>query len=574
VLATSREVLAVEGERTFAVAPLATADGANSPAVQLFSERARAVSAGFELSRDPQSVIEICRQLDGIPLAIELAAARVRAMSPRQILDRLHERFRLLGGARRALGRHQTLAQAVQWSYDLLSEQERRVLTRAAVFAGGFVLKAAEAVCSDDAIGEEEVLDLVDSLLRKSLLTAEESGDVVRYGMLETIRQFAIERGGSELEAARERHAAWFADESDRRFELWRGPREREAYGWLELDMDNLRIAFRWALDRRNVDIAARIASNVGDMARFILREEAAGWAAEVLDLARQARHRRLIVLLTWACSSAWAFQRMEEAKRYGREAIALLADPAFEPFVWIYTDLAMLALFENDAESALALTRTGAAHPADARDRFCANHVAIILSQVGRLDEARVIADDVLAQAIATGMPSSIAMGYRVKGLALAKSDPAKAIEVLQRAHRTAQRSGTPLWANSIAIDIANLQATTGEPKAALESFRDLLADAAGMRDSFLASSGLSSLILLFERLGHAAVAATLYGALPKVIEKGALFDELTAAMTRIRATLGGAPFKSCLERGEGMSLSEASRFGRDEVEKALTSS
>src|SRR5262249_37188654 len=158
-------------------------------------------------------------------------------------------------------------------------------------------------------------------------------------------------------------------------------------------------------------------------------------------------------------------------------------------------TDLAMVARFEGDPETALALTRTGAAHPADARDRFCANHVATILSQIGRLDEAGAIADDVLAQAIATGMPSSIAMGDRVKGLVLAKSDPAQAIETLGRALQTARRSGTPLWANSIAIDIANLQARTGEPRAALESFRDLLDDAAAMRDSFLASSGLTSL-------------------------------------------------------------------------------
>jgi predicted ATPase len=573
VFATSREALAVEGERTFAVAPLATAAGADSPAVQLFSERARAVAAGFELTRDPEAVVEICRRLDGIPLAIELAAARVRAMSPRQILDRLDERFRLLGGSRRALGRHQTLAQAVQWSYDLLNEQEKQVLARASVFAGGFTLEAAEAVCSGDGVGKEEVLDLVDSLLRKSLLTAEEAGDAMRYGMLETIRQFAAEHGSGELEAAQAHHAAWFAEESDRRFEQWRSPQEGEAYRWFERNIDNLRIAFRWALDRREVDPAARIASNIGDMARFVLREEAAGWAAEVVDLAREARHPRLIRLLTWAASNAWAFQRLEEAKRYGYEALALLDDPAFEPFLWVYADLAIIALYEGDDAAAVEYLKVGAAHPADAGDRFCMAALPAFLAWTGRLEEARVAADHALALAEVAGMPSPMVFAYRGKGLALAKSDPHQAIATLERGLAVAERSGAPFFVNSIAIDIANLQAKSGEPKAALESFRRLLAEGAGMRDSFLASAGFSALILLFERLGQAAVAATLYGALPKSIEKGALFDELAAAMERVREGLGDAPFKEHLGRGATMTLSEASRFARDEVAKALAS-
>src|SRR5262249_37914657 len=237
------------------------------------------------------------------------------------------------------------------------------------------------------------------------------------------------------------------------------------------------------------------------------------------------------------------------------------------------YTDLAMVALYEGDPETALALTRAGAAHPVDKRDRFCANHVATILCQTDRLDEARASADDVLGQAIATGMPSSIAMAYPAKGLARARSNPAEAIEILEQGVQVARRSGTPLWANSIVIDIADLQARTGEPRAALESFRGLLADAATMRDSFLAGSGLSSLILLFARLGQGSIAATLYGALPKSIEKGVLFDEHTAAMERVRAGLGDAAFKAYLGRGAAMTLSEASRFARDEVEKALTS-
>ena len=195
LLATSREALMVDGKQTWLVPSLSFRDGNASPAVELFVERARAVAPDFKLGEHGQTVSEICRRLDGIPLAIELAAARVRAMSPAQIRDRLDERLRLLtGGSRRALERHQTLRHAVQWSYDLLSATERTVLSRASVFAGGFTLEAAERVCSGGEVGSFDVLDLLDSLIRKSLVSVERSETVVRYGMLETIRQFGEER--------------------------------------------------------------------------------------------------------------------------------------------------------------------------------------------------------------------------------------------------------------------------------------------------------------------------------------------------------------------------------------------
>ena len=571
VLATSREALSVEGERAQSVPPLATSAGRDSPAVALFVERACAVASNFDPARDLDSVIEICRRLDGIPLAIELAAARVRAMSARQIRDRLDERFRLLGGSHRALGRHQTLAQAVQWSYDLLNAKERMALARAAVFAGGFTLEGAEAVCAGEGVDSADVLDLVDSLLRKSLLTVEDSGDVARYGMLETIRQFAVEHGSDELEAARARHAAYFAGESDRRFAQWRSPDQVEAYRWLELDMDNLRVAFHWALDRREVDSAARIASNVGDMARFIMREEAANWAAEIVDLARAARHGRLIVLLTWAASSAWAYQRFDETERFAREAIGLLGDAHFEPFVWAYTDLAMVATFKGDGAAASEMVRTGAAHPADAHDRFCAACVPFQLSLIGSNEEAMRVADEALALATTAGVPSSVTLACLGKGLAFAKAEPAKALVALEEGRSIARRSRNHFWEGLIAINIANLQAKAGEPRAALESFRDLMTTSGGLRDAIFVSAGLTALILLFDRLGRGQSAATLNGALPKLIERGANFDELGAAITHTRAVLGDAAVDAAIRRGAAMTLSDASEFARSEIEKAL---
>jgi class 3 adenylate cyclase len=164
LLATSREALMVDGERIWPVPSLGFRDGAQSPAVALFIDRARAVAPDFDATSDIAAIADICRRLDGIPLAIELGAARVRAMSPSQIRDRLNERFRLLtGGARRALERHQTLRHVVQWSYDLLTPVERTVLARASVFYGGFSLEAAESICGSGKVAAADILDICDA---------------------------------------------------------------------------------------------------------------------------------------------------------------------------------------------------------------------------------------------------------------------------------------------------------------------------------------------------------------------------------------------------------------------------
>ena len=143
------------------------------------------------------------------------------------------------------------------------------------------------------------------------------------------------------------------------------------AYEWLDLEINNLRVAFRWALEHDDVDSAARIASDVGDMGRFRLREEAANWAEEVVDKARAVRHKRLAVLLTWCASSAWAFSRFDDAKRFGEEALSHKDDPYFDPFIWAFGDLAFCSIFAGDIPGAIELLRQGAEHPTDKRRSF-----------------------------------------------------------------------------------------------------------------------------------------------------------------------------------------------------------
>ena len=209
------------------------------------------------------AVTEICRRLDGIPLAIELAASRMASMTASEVRDRLDHRFRLLVGSRRGLERHQTLRHAVAWSYDLLDDAEKTVLERCSVFAGGFDLQSACAVAGSDDLDEYAILDLLDALVRKSLLVADRSSGRTRFSMLETIRQFAEEQlvASGEADEVRTAHARYFAGRETDIMALWDSPRQREAYDWFATELANLRTAFRWAADHDDLDVAATIAT-------------------------------------------------------------------------------------------------------------------------------------------------------------------------------------------------------------------------------------------------------------------------------------------------------------------------
>jgi DNA-binding CsgD family transcriptional regulator/tetratricopeptide (TPR) repeat protein len=235
-------------------------------AVQLFVDRARAASSGFTLTPETEGVVaEVCRRLDGIPLAIELAAARSRVLSPQQIADGLADRFRLLtGGARTALPRQRTLEASVDWSYRLLSDAERTLLDRLSLFAGSFTLDATETVCSDDIVLTESVLDVLTALVDKSLVQVDlgGAGDDAQYRMLETIRHFARQRlaDAPDAEALRDRHLDYFlalAEETGPRIE---GGDEVVWLDRLDRDIDNLRAALDWAEQRGAAGLLLRLA--------------------------------------------------------------------------------------------------------------------------------------------------------------------------------------------------------------------------------------------------------------------------------------------------------------------------
>ena len=294
ILATSREGLRLADEQLWPVPSLDTNADTDSASATLFGERARAVAPGFSVTDDADAVIEICRRLDGIPLAIELAASRMLSMTATDVRDRLDDRFRLLVGSRRGLERHQTLRHAVQWSHDLLNEAEKHLLTRCSVFAGGFDLPAVCAVTGMD--DEFATLELLDALVRKSLLVAHRTSQRARYSMLETIRQFAEEQlvALGQAEDARAAHATYYASQETDILALWDSPRQREAYDWFTVELANLRAAFRWAADHDKLDDAIGIAIYATFIGYWVEQYEPGPWAEEIIEPARAVEHSRL----------------------------------------------------------------------------------------------------------------------------------------------------------------------------------------------------------------------------------------------------------------------------------------
>jgi predicted ATPase/DNA-binding SARP family transcriptional activator len=262
VVATSREALGVMGETAWLVPPLQP-----SEAIQLFVDRARAVHPGFELTdMNREAVTEICRRLDGLPLAIELAAARIRVLPPEQIAERLSDAFRLLSaGSRTALPRHRTLRGAMDWSHALLSDREQALLRRLSVFAGSFSLDAVEAVCVGPPVGPDELLDSITTLVDKSLVILGSTDGEARYQLLGTVKQYGDEHllAAGERDEMRARHAEFYLAMAERAApRLFGGAVDRRLVSALVAETENLRAAGDWAMeDPSRLEQALRLAS-------------------------------------------------------------------------------------------------------------------------------------------------------------------------------------------------------------------------------------------------------------------------------------------------------------------------
>jgi predicted ATPase len=325
-LATSREGLRTSGERIVIVSSLGLPGGdddvemvASADAVRLFVLRAEEAKTGFALTAaNAAAVARLARRLDGIPLALELAAARVRSLTPAELADRLDDRFRLLaGGQRTATERHQTLRRAIDWSYDLLTPPEQAFLNRSAVFAGDFGLHSAEAVLAGNASDEVDVVDLLGRLVDKSLILAEDHDGASRYRLLETIRQYAQERlqGAGEAQRLHRRHAEHYAGFAEAAGAGLRGPDEVSWTARVDAELDNLRAAVAWTVGANDADLALRLVAPLtlnGTRAGFA----AGSWASSAAAVPGAEAHPLYLQVLAF---SGWA-AAMAGNRRWGAD--------------------------------------------------------------------------------------------------------------------------------------------------------------------------------------------------------------------------------------------------------------
>ena len=312
VLATSREALGVEGERILPVAPLPVED-----ATVLFAERAKAGRPDFDLDHEPVgAVAEICRRLDGLPLAIELAAARMRAMSSLDVARRL-DRLRLLsGGVRDAPPRQQSLIATIDWSYRLLTAAEQAMFIRLSVFAGGFDLEAAHNVCGAGGATDDDTLELLTGLLDKSMVKMRVGTVRSRYFLLETLRAYGRDRLRENAIADEliSRHAEYYTDLAERAAIGMHGPEEG---AWVERmlpDYDNLRVAFEHVITAGDLDTALRLVSSLSEFVHLRIGYEASGWAERTVELA-EPDHPLFAAAVGFAARGAWNKGQFERAR-------------------------------------------------------------------------------------------------------------------------------------------------------------------------------------------------------------------------------------------------------------------
>ena len=573
IVATSREGLGVADEQLWLVPSLDVGAGIDSAAVTLFVERAHSVASRFSVATPDEAaaVVEICRRLDGIPLAIELAASRMASMTASEVRDRLDQRFRLLVGSRRGLERHHTLRHAVAWSYELLGDAEKALLERCSVFAGGFDLQSACAVAGSEDPDDYAVLDLLDALVRKSLLVADRSAGRTRFSMLETIRQFAEEQlvaSGAATEA-RTAHARYFAGREADIMALWDSPRQRDAYDWFTLELANLRTAFRWAADQGDLDVAATIASYAGWLGGRVQTYEPIAWAEELIEPARAIDHPRLAFLFAIA-SLCYTTGRMEAAVRYSDAGQIVLGRSRDALPYGTEALLGGVYLAIGQPERLAEWCRAQLVRRRDAHVHLRAWLVAT-LAAASSGKEAMDCAEGLIEAAEATGNPSLLALALGAYGGAFRDADRVGALNALGRGLVIAQDSGNRSNASALALFLARLEAEHGDPVAAFDHLTLAIRNWHNAGNTTTIRVPLAVLAALFDRLERYEPAATIAGfALSPFSAAG--IPELSTAITHLRDVLGEASYESLARKGETMTTTAMATYAYDQIDQART--
>ena len=600
VLATSRIPLRLYAEKEYPVPPLALPDPktlshpeilTKYEAVRLFVERARAVKADFSVTEENAAAVsEICARLDGLPLAIELAAARVRLLSPQAMLARLGNRLKLLrGGSRDVPARHQTLRGTIDWSYDLLTDEEKTLFERLSVFAGGSTLEAIEEVCNP---GEDlEVLEGVDSLLEKCLLRREEeAGGKSRYVMLETVGEYAREKlkESGEAEAAQRTHAEHFlvvAEEAEP--ELF-GPRDMEWFNRLEEEHDNMRAALSWALERAEAELALHLAGALWPFWETRgYYDEGRRWLEEALEKeghASAASRTKALKAVGWLGHAQIDLDRAEVAAREGLKlsAEAELGGSLAASFQRM---LGVAARSRGAYERATALFEESLPLSQEADDELgTVNSLLELGITVEYLDDrerAKGLYEDGILLAREFGYMSTLASLLFSRGYSLLlEGNYERAAALCEEAEALFRERGYKGHLEFVLDNLGWAALLGGDHERAKAYYEENLVVCKELGDKMIASESLEGLACVAETRGEAELAARLFGAAEALREavgyqhmpeEDALREPYLAAAS---AQLDEAAWEKAWAEGRTMSMEQAIECALSELKPVTPSS
>jgi len=548
VMATSREALGVSGERIVPVPPLPHEDAA-----ELFAERARACRPDFDLDNEPVgAVAEICRRLDGIPLAIELAAARMRMMSSLDVARRL-DRLRLLsGGARGVHPRQQSVAATIDWSYRLLAEDEQTLFARLSVFAGGFDLEAAHGVCADADATEDDTLELLAGLVDKSMVVMRGGTGATRYDVLETLRAYGRDRlcENDIHDQYAARHATHFTELVERAAAGIRGADEQ---AWIERmapkartaltmpDYDNVRTAFERAMAVGDDGLALRLVTSLPELVHLRIGYGSISWAERAVEHADPS-HPLSAAAVGVAARGTWVLGEFSHARSLAALAQGRVPEPGTSYAAYPADVLADLGLHEGDAETALAHYYGEAVQARREGDDpfrllWILYNLTICHDALGTPEAGLPAAQEAMQVAEATANPTARSMARCALGRVLKESDPDGALSLFDEAAQLAEPVQNN-WLLGIAwTEAAAVRAVHGEPAATAKTFIDVL----DLWDSGVPGAGILQSI-------------TLRYAIPLLVRLGA--DEEAAALQRS-------------VDGDGMAGKEALSYARASLQR-----
>ena len=590
VLATSREGLAVAGEQVVPLRSLGlpAADASlevlsGTDAVRLFVDRAHDAKPNFALTeRNSAAVAQLCRRLDGIPLAIELAAARVRSLSPEDLVARLDQRFKLLTrGSRAALERHQTLRNTIDWSYDLLGDTEREALNRLSVFAGGADLAAVEAVVSGGSLDEFDVADVLSQLVDKSLVVVDEDDASQRYRLLESIRQYAQERLEAAGDAAevRRRHAEHYVAVAEAAGPRLRGREQIATATEAARDIDNFRAALDWAVETPSPDHALRLVVPLA-VNGMTIGYAAMDFADTAAEIPGASEHPLFPIVASWAASGATFggdFERAAmlvasvetaEAKLGSRQAAACMGP-------------AVLQFFRGDLDGTLPLAQEWVDRARESGDAYEIAHALHLYAAAFQVsDPARCVAT--FEESVRIGRDAGIASVLSIGLAGLAGSLPLDS-------HDDATRALTLLdEAIDVGTSIGDRQALAAAVgfkamiASRLEQWRAALSAIADAAEQQLQLGTLNMLVptcwiaaSAFVGMGHVEPAAVLVAVAEARSERyGPEWWMERAASTEaaLLEGLGEERLASLRERGAALEPAEAVAYLRAEADRVLT--